>query len=71
MDFLGWVHFSYYKKMRVKTKQRMFRKLVDRPQPEVMQSYLGLLTHGDTFKIENDLRNAYWLLGGDYDLNST
>jgi len=63
MDFLGWVHFPHYKKLREKTKERMFRRLVDRPKDEVYQSYLGLLSHGDTFKIESDLRNVYWLLG--------
>ncbi|MFH1611029.1 MAG: reverse transcriptase/maturase family protein [Patescibacteria group bacterium] len=62
IDFLGWVHFPNYKKLRVKTKQRMFRKLTNEPQPEIFQSYLGLLTHGNTFKIESELRNAYWLL---------
>ena len=63
VDFLGWVHFPDYKKLRIKTKQRMFRKLANRPLPEVFQSYLGLLGHGDTFQVENDLRNVYWLLG--------
>lgn len=63
MDFLGWVHFPDYKKIRVKTKQRMFRRLVETPRIEVLQSYLGLLTHGNTFQVENDLRNVYWFLG--------
>jgi len=63
VDFLGWVHFPDYKKLRIKTKQRMFRKLANRPLPEVLQSYLGLFSHGDTFQVENDLRNVYWLLG--------
>lgn len=67
VDFLGWVHFPDYKKMRVKTKQRMFKRIIDRPLPEVMQSYLGLLTHGDTFRVENDLKNVYWLLTDDYE----
>ena len=63
MDFLGWVHFPHYKKLRRRTKERMFRRLVDKPKDEVFQSYLGLLSHGDTYKIENDLRNLYWLIG--------
>ena len=67
VDFLGWVHFPNYKKMRVKTKQRMFKRIAECPLPEVMQSYLGLLTHGDTFKVENDLKNVYWLLADDYE----
>jgi len=63
MDFLGWVNFSQYKKLRCKTKERMFRKLADKPKDEVFQSYLGLLSHGNTYQIEKDLRNLYWLLG--------
>jgi hypothetical protein len=63
MDFLGWVHFPHYKKLRSKTKERAFRKLADTPKDEVFQSYLGLLSHGNTWKIEKDLRNLYWLLG--------
>ena len=62
MDFLGWVHFPHHKKLRHKTKERMFRKLVDKPKEEVFQSYLGLLSHGDTYKIEKDLCNLYWLI---------
>ena len=62
MDFLGWVNFPNYKRLRDKTKQRMFKKIVDRPLPEVYQSYLGLLSHGDTRSIQEDLKNVYWLL---------
>jgi hypothetical protein len=64
MDFLGWVHFPCYKKLRHKTRERMFRKIADDPRDEVFQSYLGLLSHGNTYKIEKELRNLYWLLGG-------
>ena len=63
VDFLGWVNFPDYKKLRDKTKQRMFKKLIDRPLPEVYQSYLGLLGHGDTHSVQEDLQNVYWLLG--------
>jgi len=64
VDFLGWVNFLEHKELRVKTRQRMFRKLIDRPRSEVLQSYLGLLGHGDTFKIKQDLLNIYWLVAG-------
>jgi len=62
MDFLGWVHLTHYKKLRCKTRKRMFRKIADDPRDEVFQSYLGLLGHGNTYKIEKELRNLYWLL---------
>lgn len=62
MDFLGWVNLPNYKKLRRKTKERMFKKLAEDPCEEVFQSYLGLLSHGDTYKTEKELRNLYWLL---------
>ena len=63
IDFLGWIHFPHYKKLRKKTKIRMFRRLFASSTEETFQSYLGLLSHGNTWKIEKDLRNLYWLIG--------
>ena len=62
VDFLGWTHFSGHKTLCTKTKKRMFRKLQSRSKENVFQSYLGLLSHGNAQKVENDLRNMYWLL---------
>jgi len=48
VDFLGWVHFPHHRVIRTTTKKRMFKKINDSGQkPEVVQSYLGLLSHGD------------------------
>lgn len=48
VDFLGWVHFPTHRVVRTTTKKRMFKKIEDSGQkPEVIQSYLGLLSHGD------------------------
>jgi len=63
VDFLGWVKFPYHNILRRKTKERMIRKLADNPKDEVFQSYLGLLSHGDTYRVEQELRNLYWLFG--------
>ncbi len=49
MDFLGWVHFPKHKALRTVTKKRMFRKLVSELKQETVQSYLGLLSHGNTY----------------------
>lgn len=62
VDFLGWRHFPHYKNLRKKTRGRMFRRLADRPENAVYQSYIGLLKYGNTYKIERDLRNLFWLL---------
>ena len=51
--FLGWVHFSDHKVLRTVTKKRMFRNIrVSNGKPEVVQSYLGLLSHGNGKKLE-------------------
>jgi hypothetical protein len=51
-DFLGWVHFYHHRVLRTTTKKRMFKKLkASAMKPEVVQSYLGLLRHGDAWKL--------------------
>lgn len=62
MDFLGWTHYPHHKTIRKQTKKRMFRKIYNQPTPEIMQSYLGLLSHGKTYKIRNEVADIYWLL---------
>jgi len=48
VDFLGWVHFPYHRVIRTTTKKRMFKKIETSGQKsEVIQSYLGLLSHGN------------------------
>ncbi len=49
VDFLGWVNFPDHKVLRTVTKKRMFRNIaeVDKTK-EIVQSYLGLLQHGNT-----------------------
>ncbi|MFH1608898.1 MAG: reverse transcriptase domain-containing protein [Patescibacteria group bacterium] len=51
VDFLGWVHFSKHRVLRTSTKRRMLRKLENDPKIETIQSYLGLISHGDTYKL--------------------
>lgn len=51
VDFLGWVHFFNHKILRTSTKNRMFKKLKDNPKEEVIVSYQGLLSHGNTSKL--------------------
>ena len=52
VDFLGWVHFSDHKVLRTTTKRRMFKRIKKNYAPEVVNSYLGLLKHGNTHKIK-------------------
>ncbi|MDP2789855.1 MAG: reverse transcriptase/maturase family protein [bacterium] len=51
VDFLGWVHFPKHRVLRTSTKRRMFARLVDHPAEPTVQSYLGLLQHGDARKL--------------------
>jgi len=55
VDFLGWVHFPDYKVLRMATKNRMFRNINKNPSHEILQSYLGLLLHGNAHKLEQKL----------------
>ena len=58
VDFLGWVHFYHHRVLRTNTKKRMRRKLREtQNKPEVLQSYRGLLSHGNTYKILRSLGN--------------
>lgn len=52
MDFLGWVNFFDYRVLRTATKKRMFKKITERPKPEAVNSYLGLLNHGNGYKLQ-------------------
>lgn len=63
VDFLGWVHFTRHRVLRTATKRRMLRRLQERAVPETLQSYLGLLRHGNTFKVRQEALNQYWLWG--------
>lgn len=61
VDFLGWVHFPTHRVLRTTTKRRMMTKIIEHGTPETVQSYLGLLRHGNAHKLSEELRNAQWL----------
>lgn len=51
VDFLGWVHFPNHRVLRTASKNRMIRNLsVNRSEP-TLQSYRGLLSHGNAHKL--------------------
>jgi len=61
VDFLGWVNFPHHRIPRTSTKRRMFRNLAGDPKKASVSSYLGLLSHGNTYnlrqKIQKDQRD--------------
>src|SRR3989344_5562433 len=63
VDFLGWVHFPNHRVLRATTKRRMFRTIEQRAgKEETVQSYLGLLSHVNTRKLQQEvmaLREVY------------
>ena len=50
IDFLGWVNFYNHRTLRTTTKRRMFKKLQN-PKVGSLQSYLGLISHGNSYMI--------------------
>jgi retron-type reverse transcriptase len=58
IDFLGWVHFTDHRVLRASSKRRMFRRIEEvGGKEESVQSYLGLLSHGNTWKMSNEVKN--------------
>ncbi len=72
IDFLGYVSFPHYSLLRTKTKQRIIRKMNSKVRDykeggvtkekleQSLQSYLGVLSHADTYDFANELKNKLW-----------
>lgn len=48
IDFLGWIHFPDHRILRTSTKKRMLKNI----RRETLSSYLGLLRHSNTYKLQ-------------------
>ncbi len=53
VDFLGWVHFPDHRVLRTTTKRRMAKRIKRAKKREVIESYRGLLGHGNAQKLKN------------------
>lgn len=51
IDFLGWINFPTHKVLRTSSKKRMFKKINEKNK----SSYLGMLKHGNTWKLRQKL----------------
>ncbi len=72
VDFLGYVVLPTHRKVRTKTKRRMFGKLNKRIEQykkgeikeeslfESLNSYMGVLSHADAFETGEEMSNAFW-----------
>lgn len=61
VDFLGWVHFPTHRILRTATKRKMMRRIKEHPTDETLQSYIGLLKHGNSYRVRGELLNEYSL----------
>jgi retron-type reverse transcriptase len=59
VDFLGWVNFPDHRVLRKATRKRMFRKIKNNPGKETLNSYLGLLSHGNAKKLRLVITKTY------------
>lgn len=55
VDFLGWIHFPHHRIPRTTTKKRMLRNLKHNPKEGSLPSYRGLLSHGDTYELQQKI----------------
>lgn len=74
IDFLGYVLLPHQRALRTKAKRRMIRKLKERIErcktedlpPESidqsLQTYLGVLSHANCYRLSQDLQNQCWFL---------
>jgi RNA-directed DNA polymerase len=59
VDFLGWVHFPDHRVLRTTTKRRMKRTIRSSGnKKEIVQSYLGLLNHGDAYMLQREISQS-------------
>jgi len=64
VDFLGWVHFPDHRVLRTATRRRVLQRVTMNSKSETVNSYLGLLKHGNTHAITKEIMK----IAGDFDL---
>jgi len=55
MDCLGWINFKDHRILRTKTKNRIFKRIKENLKQEIVNSHLGLLKHGNSYKIRTNI----------------
>ena len=64
-DFLGWLHFPHHRLPRKRLARRARKTIYTSGNPRILASYLGLISHGDTFELSQELTNLYQF-GGEW-----
>jgi retron-type reverse transcriptase len=57
VDFLGWINFPHHRVLRTTTKNRMLKNLSKNSKEKSRQSYLGMLSHGDSYKLTLQIKD--------------
>lgn len=58
VDFLGWVHFPDHRVLRTVAKRKMLRVVEESEgKEETVQSYLGLLSHGNCHNLQQRIES--------------
>ena len=64
VDFLGYIVLPHYRLPRTKTKRRVFQKLKSKIRSDSfeqsLQSYLGYLSHAESYRLTQKLKNQVW-----------
>ena len=61
VDFLGWVHFPHHRVLRTATKNRMFRNINENSKEATVKSYLGMLSHGNAWKLQDKIEGIEYI----------
>ncbi len=62
VDFLGWVNFGGHRVLRTATKKRMFAKIRESLSLATINSYFGLLKHGNAYHLSSEITKIIFVL---------
>ncbi len=61
IDFCGYIVLPHYILPRTKTKRRILKKVIQGSDYQALQSYLGYLSHTNSFRLSEELKNIYYI----------
>ena len=61
IDFCGYIILPHYVLPRTKTKRRIIKNVLQGSDYQALQSYLGYMSHSNSFRLREKLKNDYWL----------
>ena len=59
-DFLGYVQFPHHRVLRKKTEKRIVNKINKGVSEQSLNSYLGVLSHSNNYKLSQKIKNLFW-----------